>query len=251
MVDKRGSCIGCKKRTRHRVNGLWFCIQCDSEMRSSKSLDNALSKEDEQILRQVNRAGLSPKELQLLIRSPKKSKVSSKTYNHAISGHVRIGIISDSHIGQKMFEEGMMKHAGETFRKLKIENVYHVGDILEGMSGRDGQISKLGKVVIMKMFQPGDGSAYAVSYKLQKMVESLEGGKKPEILVEGHYHKAMYMFLRNVHALEAGTLCGQTEWMRGKKIQVHKGYWVLDFDIAAGKRGGIKNFSPTFVSFYD
>ena len=115
-------------------------------MKSDKSLDSVLSKADENVLKQINKAGLSPKELQILLRQPGKSKVSDKTYNHSSDGHVRIGIISDTHIGQVMFEESMMKHAGETFRKLKIDNVYHVGDILEGMSGREGQIYELSQI---------------------------------------------------------------------------------------------------------
>lgn len=86
------------------------------------------------------------------------------------------------------------------------------------------------------------------SYKMQKLVESLEGGSKPNILVEGHYHKAMYMFNRNIHTLEAATLCGQTGWMRGKKIPAHKGFWVLEMDIG---RRGITKFVPHFYPAYD
>ena len=84
------------------------------------------------------------------------------------------------------------------------------------------------KGVIIKLFHPNDGTAYAVSYKLQKLIESFSGGEKPNIVHEGHYHKALYMFLRNVHGFECGTLCGQTEWMRGKKIAAHMGFGVVD-----------------------
>lgn len=107
---------------------------------------------------------------------------------------------------------------------------------------------KLAPNCVMKLFHAGDGTAYATSYKMQKLVESLEGGTKPAILVEGHYHKALYMFQRNVHCIEAGTLCGQTGWMRGKKIPANKGFWILDIDTS---KKGITRFAPEFFPAYD
>lgn len=44
----------------------------------------------------------------------------------------------------------------------------------------------LGRGVDMLLFHANDGTAYADSYKIQKLVESLEGGKKPNIILSGH-----------------------------------------------------------------
>lgn len=66
------------------------------------------------------------------------------------------------------------------------------------------------------------------SYKPQKIVESLESGHKPHFLGIGHFHKADYMFYRNVHVIQSATLCGQTKFMKGKGIAAHKGFWVVD-----------------------
>lgn len=107
---------------------------------------------------------------------------------------------------------------------------------------------KLGPNCTMKLFHANDGTAYANSYKMQKLVESFEGGHKPNIAVEGHYHKALYQFIRGVHCIDGGTICGQTGWMRGKKIPAHKGFWVLDIEM--GKKG-IKSFGQKFYSAYD
>jgi hypothetical protein len=98
------------------------------------------------------------------------------------------------------------------------------------------------------LFHPNDGTAYATSYKLQKLVESFTGGEKPSIVHSGHYHKAMYAFIRNVHGFESGTLCGQSQFMRGKKIPAHMGYWVID--VWHNKRG-IKRIVPEFVPHYN
>ena len=82
--------------------------------------------------------------------------------------------------------------------------------------------------ITMKLFHANDGTAYAHSYKLQKLMESFTGGEKPNIVLSGHYHKHMAMWSRNIFGVEAGTLCGQTGWMRGKKIQAHIGYGIMD-----------------------
>lgn len=121
----------------------------------------------------------------------------------------------------------------------RLENYVHLGD-------NEADI-EIGPNTKMKLFHAGDGSAYATSYKMQKLVESFTGDEKPHIVVEGHYHKALYMFLRNVHCIEGATLCGQTSWMRGKKIPAHKGAWIIDVEMG---KGGIGKFSPEFLPGY-
>jgi predicted phosphodiesterase len=305
----RGYCIKCNKRTTHKCNDSFVCIECNM------GLEETVTAEDLAILSEVKNSKVSLGELKQRLTGVRPEP--KKVYDHSTTGHFKIGVIADTHIGQEKFDSGLFEYAGKIFREKGVKNVYHSGDILEGASGRDGQCFelthigfenqvtyaaellkkhfkglqvygiignhdlwfkqknnagvnvgtvlqdraknfhylgemeadiKLGKNCVMKLFHPGDGTAYASSYKIQKLVESLEGGSKPAILIEGHYHKALYMFQRNVHCIEAGTLCGQTGWMRGKKIPAHKGFWILD--IETGEKG-IKSFSPTFYPAYD
>jgi predicted phosphodiesterase len=98
------------------------------------------------------------------------------------------------------------------------------------------------------LFHPNDGTAYATSYKIQKLAESFEGGKKPHILIEGHYHKALYAFIRNIHCFESGTLCSQTQFMRGKKISAHKGFFIVELEAS---KNGIESISPKFYPAYE
>jgi len=276
---------------------------------------------EEKIVQIVNKRNLTPLELDNLLKGIEKSSKPSRSYNHYMgSKPFKIGIISDTHIGQENFKPELLKYAGNVFRSEKVSAVYHAGDIIEGMSGRDGQVYEmthlgfqnqidytaelfkkgfkgldifgingnhdawhkrkgnagadvsktlsslvdrythlgddeadinLGSNIKMKLIHPGDGTAYAISYKLQKRIESLDGGKKPNILVEGHYHKALFMFLRNVHGIEAGTFCGQTGWMRSKNIQAHVGFWVLG--VQPMKRGskGIASLNAKFYPSYE
>lgn len=113
--------------------------------------------------------------------------------------------------------------------------------------GQDEGDLQVGNIKI-KLFHPNDGTAYATSYKIQKMVESFGGGEKPHILHEGHYHKAMYAFTRNVHAFESGTLCGQSKFMRGKKLPAHMGFGIVD---VTHNNTGVTELTHKFIPHYD
>ncbi len=76
---------------------------------------------------------------------------------------------------------------------------------------------------VITLMHPGGGSAYAYSYKPQKIVESLAGGEKPAVLLIGHYHKLSVNSIRNVWTLQTGTSQDQTSFMRLKAIDAHVG----------------------------
>lgn len=84
---------------------------------------------------------------------------------------------------------------------------------------------------VVRMFHPASGSAYAISYRSQKIVESMSGGHKPNVLLFGHTHKAEYMFYMNVHIIQAGTTQFQTPFMRGKHLAAHMGFWIVELTI--------------------
>lgn len=100
----------------------------------------------------------------------------------------------------------------------------------------------------LELRHPGDGTAYAMSYKIQKMIEAMSGGEKPNLLAVGHYHKAEYLFYRNVHAIQTATLQAQTPWMRGKGIAAALGYWMIEMTVDG--EGHIQRFTPTYFPFY-
>lgn len=80
-----------------------------------------------------------------------------------------------------------------------------------------------GKERKLLLMHPGGGSAYATSYKPQKIVESFSGGEKPTILLIGHYHKLSYNFFRNVHCIQVGCTQDQTPFLRKKSIHADVG----------------------------
>jgi len=82
---------------------------------------------------------------------------------------------------------------------------------------------------VLGLLHPGGGSAYAVSYRPQKIIESLEGGSKPNMLAIGHYHKAeMIPSYRNVCGLQTGTFQRQTPFMARGGLAAHVGGWIIE-----------------------
>lgn len=80
----------------------------------------------------------------------------------------------------------------------------------------------------MYLLHPDGGSAYAASYRLQKLIESFEGGKKPNIAVMGHFHRRCYISERNVHGFLGACFESQTDFLRRKAINPVVGGTILD-----------------------
>jgi len=218
--------------------------------------------------------------------------------------HIRIGAITDTHIGHLEFSKDRLMQALEQFKKEKVDFITHSGDVTEGMSHRAGHIYELshlgydkqknyavdlfgqwtdtpiyaidgnhdrwfiksnGAYIVkdiakeldnfhfighdegdislkgkanLKLWHGEDGNSYALSYRLQKILESLSGGQKPNVMFCGHTHKYVKVFERNVHAISVGCMEGQTKWMRGKRIAAHVSFCI--FDIWVNDKGVCK-----------
>lgn len=101
------------------------------------------------------------------------------------------------------------------------------------------------------MVHPGGGTAYALSYRPQKLVESLSGGKKPNMLIVGHYHKAEFIpAYRNVAILQAGTFESQTPFMTRQGISAHLGGWIVEIKMG-DKKDLCNSVKAQFISFYE
>jgi hypothetical protein len=96
------------------------------------------------------------------------------------------------------------------------------------------------------LLHPGGGSAYALSYRPQKIVEQIEGGSKPDVLLIGNFHKAeMIPSYRNVCAIQVGCFQRQTPFMLTKGLSAHMGGWIID----AAKNKGTVDIRARFISF--
>lgn len=117
--------------------------------------------------------------------------------------------------------------------------------------GYDEQDIEMDNGLKIRLRHPGGGTAYAISYKMQKYIESISGGKKPHLLCQAHFHKAQYMFYRNVHGFDCGCLCNQTPFMRKIGTPAHVGYWLIDANMNKKKNEGIERVNFQFIPFYE
>lgn len=228
---------------------------------------------------------------------------------------IRLGILSDTHIGSKYTHDEHIHQCFDEFDKADVDIVLHAGDVTEGMSKRDGHVYELSHIgydaqkkkaiellgmwdktpsyvidgnhdrwylknadvganivknvcdelpnwnylghdtgivslggrATVQLWHGGDGSSYALSYRLQKIVESLPGGEKPSILIAGHVHKYVNIFERNIYCLSPGSLQRQTDWMRGRRIGAHVGFCIADVCV---NKSGVSKFTNTWYPFY-
>ena len=102
---------------------------------------------------------------------------------------------------------------------------------------------------MVKVQHPGGGSAYARSYTGQKQVESFQGGEKPDVLVQGHYHVSNYMNDRNVHVISLPGFQDQTIFARKKRLRMEIGGALLEFKVS--ETGALTRCRVEFNLFFD
>lgn len=114
--------------------------------------------------------------------------------------------------------------------------------------GRDCAIVNLTPNCTLELRHPWDGSPYAISYRLQKMIEAMEADSKPNILAVGNYHKEITMFYRNIHAMLTACFQSQTGFMRNKSLAAMMGGFIVTIRVA--KDGTILSFTPEYIPYY-
>jgi predicted phosphodiesterase len=91
------------------------------------------------------------------------------------------------------------------------------------------------------------GAAYALSYRPQKIINSLKPHQKTNILCFGHDHKQFYIHYRNIHALGCGCIQAQTDWMASTGKDAMDGFHIVT--VGLGNKE-VKYFEPRFYPFY-
>jgi len=148
----------------------------------------------------------------------------------------------DSHSGWYKNKGNMGLDIGEELEKAN--NHYK-------FVGFDEQDLILDNGLKIRMRHPGGGVAYAISYKMQKYVEAISGGQKPHLVFQGHFHKANYIFYRNIHCYDAGTLAEQTPFMKKIGTPAHLGYWIVDVKLNKNKSKLVERVTNQFVPFFE
>lgn len=135
--------------------------------------------------------------------------------------------------------EGYMREAGHPWTNLGFMEA----DIVL-------RNAKSNKTAIMRVMHAGGGSAYALSYRPQKIIESFEGGEKPAVLCIGHYHKLDCGLIRNVWYIQTGTAQDQTPFLRSRAIESHVGGVLVELE-QDPETGAIISFTPQVRKYYN
>ena len=126
------------------------------------------------VIDQVRALDLDPDEVRTLLTQLQKPERARRSFDHFYdSKRTRIGVISDLHIGSKFFREDAFEAAVNRFNQSDIEGVYIPGDIIEGMSNRDGHIYELAQV--------------GVSAQMDRAAELLRAFDKPLFYTTGNH----------------------------------------------------------------
>ncbi len=156
-------------------------------------------------------------------------------------------IDADEHEGWYFKREGIIpgRHLEYMAKDMDRDDLIYLGYLESDVS----YLTPEGNTIV-RLFHPKRGTAYAISYSSQKIVESYQGGEKPDILLVGHFHKAEYMpHYRNIHIIQAGCCQDQSTFMRGKSIEAHVGGWIIQFKQRPD--GSVCRLRAEFIGFYD
>lgn len=156
-------------------------------------------------------------------------------------------ISGDDHEGWYSQRESINigEYAGMKAQKAGRTDLKYIGHMESDIALRKGD-----KEAVLRLMHPGGGSSYAMSYAPQKIVESFQGGEKPDILVIGHYHKYDVCYPREVIVVSAGCAEDQTMFMRKKKLAAHVGFLIVKLKQDPSD-GHIIRFQHEFFPFFD
>jgi len=92
------------------------------------------------------------------------------------------------------------------------------------------------------------GGGYAISYKPQRYIEGLPPGRKPALLIFGHFHVAGWFEHRNVPCMLAGCFEWQTDLLVRLGLQPAVGAWIVKMRL--GDDGSIVGMVPEWLKYY-
>ena len=163
-------------------------------------------------------------------------------------GITTYAVWGDDHEGWYSQREGIDagSYAEGVFRKNGREDWVNLG-FMEAMVPLVN--ANTGVRVALTVVHPGGGSSYALSYAIQKIIESLEGGEKPAVGFYGHLHKLWAGNIRNVWCLITGCCQDQTPFMRKNKLEAHVAGTIVSME-QDPTSGAIVKFCPDMRRYF-
>jgi endogenous inhibitor of DNA gyrase (YacG/DUF329 family) len=114
--------------------------------------------------------------------------------------------------------------------------------------GVHGAYVDIAPKVRVYLHHPDGGTAYALSYSTQRIVENFSPETKPNIYLTGHYHRYLHMMWRNVDSCICPAFQAQTPFLKAKNIQPVIGGLIVE--VVVGKKGLLR-FKDECIRFYE
>lgn len=132
-------------------------------------------------------------------------------------------------------------------------------DITAALASRRPDIDYLGTYEAWIELRPGTGKwvhlmhgaggmSYSWSYKAQKLVDNYPGGRKPAVLIPGHWHVRGNVRARDVEVLWPGCFEWQSAYMARLGLHGTVGFHILEMTVADD--GSVVRFAPEWFPFY-
>lgn len=93
------------------------------------------------------------------------------------------------------------------------------------------------------------GMGYAYSYKVQKLVDGYPGGRKPALLIPGHWHVRGNFEARSVEVLFPGCFEWQSIFMQRLGLMPAVGFHIIH--CVFGDDGSLVQFTPRWFKFFE
>jgi len=103
--------------------------------------------------------------------------------------------------------------------------------------------------VKIELFHPAQAGAYALSYHVQKAIEQIPSGMKPQVLFVGHEHTTFQIpDYRGISAFLCGTFEEQSLYLKRKHVSPSIGGWIVDLGVT--KSGEVRSLCTTWIKYF-
>lgn len=105
------------------------------------------------------------------------------------------------------------------------------------------------KSIKIELHHPDKAGAYALSYHMQKEIEQIPPGMKPQMIFMGHTHQVNQLpDYRGIAGFYCGTFEDQTLFLKRKHASPNIGGWIVRVGVDAS--GALKTLTTTWVRYF-
>jgi len=136
--------------------------------------------DEEKILKKLQRQGLSLEDILRMGKAVKKGNPDGGNKYRIGKNNVKLGVLSDTHIGNIHYDKALMSHAGKVFSDEKVDAVLHGGDILDGWYQNRPQ----------SLFEQ---NAFGLDQQVKMAVKELSKIEQPLYFITGNHEYNTFM----------------------------------------------------------